>query len=71
VQKTDELFRKTVSEKYTLKLFLFLLEFKKHRNIDIAFKNPRKLKIIHCCISEIQQRKAGNHKKCLSVMPFF
>lgn len=54
MQKTEELFRKTVSEKYTLKLLLFLPELKKHKNIDIAFKTPRKLKIIHCCISEIQ-----------------
>lgn len=72
MQKQDKsinqkLFIKTVSEKYTLKLFLFLLEFKKHRNIDIAFKNPRKIKITHCFISEIQQCKAGNH---VSIMPF-
>lgn len=74
MQKQDKsinqkLFIKTVSEKYTLKLFLFLLEFKKHRNIDIAFKNPRKIKITHCFISEIQQCKAGNHKT-VSIMPF-
>lgn len=41
MQKTEELFRKTVSEKYTLKLLLFLLELKKTiRILTLHLKPP-------------------------------